>query len=298
FDAPRMDAAVRHELLERKTRHFAADGIEAGENHGLGRVVDDDVDAGRLLERPDVATLAPDDAALHLVRRQTHDGDGALRRVVGSNTLDGERDDVLRLALRLAAGVLLDLADRVRGAGARFLLDLLLELAAGLLGGHAGKGLEAVSRLRRQPLRFRGLPFDLLPAEVQLVLALLDLALLLIQDVVLAIERGAAFLDARFRPLHVLTPPPLLALPLFLRPECFFLARQLGRLAEPLGILLSCLKDARGLRLRVGLAPSQAPVFHASAQEGTEREGRDGSDANQQQRVHALSRRALGTPGV
>jgi hypothetical protein len=36
----------------------------AGECHCLGRIIDDDIDAGDLLEGADVAALAPDDAAL------------------------------------------------------------------------------------------------------------------------------------------------------------------------------------------------------------------------------------------
>ena len=67
---PGMDASVRHELLERQPRDLAADRIEAGHDDGVGRVVDDDVDAGGELERADVSAFAADDAALHLVVRQ------------------------------------------------------------------------------------------------------------------------------------------------------------------------------------------------------------------------------------
>jgi hypothetical protein len=38
----------------------------------LGRVVDDQVDPRRLLEGADVAALAADDAALHLLARELH----------------------------------------------------------------------------------------------------------------------------------------------------------------------------------------------------------------------------------
>jgi hypothetical protein len=40
----RMDASVGNELLERESRDLAADRIEAGDDHGVRRVVDDDVD--------------------------------------------------------------------------------------------------------------------------------------------------------------------------------------------------------------------------------------------------------------
>ena len=60
-------------LVEGHPGDLAADRVEAGEDHRLGRVVDDQVDAGRLLEGADVAALAADDPALHLVRRQVDD---------------------------------------------------------------------------------------------------------------------------------------------------------------------------------------------------------------------------------
>ena len=55
--------------VERQLGDLAPHRVEAGDDHRLGRVVDDQVDAGRRLERADVAALAADDAALHVVRR-------------------------------------------------------------------------------------------------------------------------------------------------------------------------------------------------------------------------------------
>src|SRR5260370_9284445 len=54
-------------MIQSHPRHLAADRVEATENDGLRRVVDDEVDAGRMLEGPNVAALSTDDAALHLV---------------------------------------------------------------------------------------------------------------------------------------------------------------------------------------------------------------------------------------
>ena len=75
----------------------------------LGRVVDDQVDAGGLLEGADVAALAADDAALHLVAT----GGGTTRHghlggVVGLDALDGGDDDVAGLVVGLLAGRALD----------------------------------------------------------------------------------------------------------------------------------------------------------------------------------------------
>ena len=70
LDPLRVDAPVRDETFQGEPGDLAPDRIEAGEKHRLGGVVDDQVDAGHRLEGTDVAALAADDAALHLVPGQ------------------------------------------------------------------------------------------------------------------------------------------------------------------------------------------------------------------------------------
>ena len=69
----------------------------------LGRVVDDEVDARGLLEGPDVAALAADDPALHLVGRQVDDRHRVLGCVVRGYPLHGGQDDVAGLVLGFLA---------------------------------------------------------------------------------------------------------------------------------------------------------------------------------------------------
>ena len=83
-----MDAAVLDQLLERRARDLAAEAVEGREDDGLRRVVDDEVDAGEVLERADVAALAADDPALHVVRRQLDDGHGRLGGVARRHPLE------------------------------------------------------------------------------------------------------------------------------------------------------------------------------------------------------------------
>ena len=80
LDPVRMDPAVEDELLQGQPGDLTADWVEAGQQNRLGRVVDDQVDAGDLLERADVAALATDDPALHLVGGQVQNRDDATRR--------------------------------------------------------------------------------------------------------------------------------------------------------------------------------------------------------------------------
>src|SRR5256885_14269117 len=80
FDAGGMDAAVGDEDLERAAGDLAPVRIVGGDQHGLRRVVDDEIHAGVQLERPDVSALAPDDASPHVVGRKIHDRYGPLDR--------------------------------------------------------------------------------------------------------------------------------------------------------------------------------------------------------------------------
>src|SRR5258705_514060 len=63
LDAGRVDAAVGDQLLEGEPADLAPDRLEAGQQDGLRRVVDDQVDARDGLVGADVAAFATDDAA-------------------------------------------------------------------------------------------------------------------------------------------------------------------------------------------------------------------------------------------
>ena len=93
LDAVRVDPAVLDQHLQGDPADLPADRVEAGQQHRLRGVVDDDVDAGDGLEGADVAALAADDPALDLVGGQVHDRDDGLRGLVGRHPLDRLGDD-------------------------------------------------------------------------------------------------------------------------------------------------------------------------------------------------------------
>ena len=111
LDPSGMDPPVCEQLLQRQTGDLAADAVKAREHDGSRRVVDDEVHAGQVLQRPDVAALAPDDPPLHVVGGEVDDRDGRLGCVTGRQALHANREDVAHPALGLALGLLLDLAD-------------------------------------------------------------------------------------------------------------------------------------------------------------------------------------------
>ena len=108
LDAARVDASVGQKLGQGDPGDLATNGVEAAEDDRLGRVVDDQVDPGRLLQGADVAALAADDPAFHLVARQVDDADRVLGGVIRGDALHRGKDDVAGLVLSLLAGRALD----------------------------------------------------------------------------------------------------------------------------------------------------------------------------------------------
>jgi hypothetical protein len=142
LDPGRMDAAIGDQPLDRLTGDFAPERIEAREDDGPRRVVDDELDARGLLERADVASLAADDPALHVVAGQIDHRHGRLDGVFGGAALDGLRHDLPRPGARRLARLGLEPLDEVRGIAARVGLELLEQPLARLVGGQRGDTLE------------------------------------------------------------------------------------------------------------------------------------------------------------
>src|SRR5213594_2014606 len=104
LDPSEMDASIHDELVERDPRDLAAHGIEPADDHGLGGVVDDQVDPRGLLESADVAALLADDAALQLVGGKRKHGDRNLGSLVGGDALNRLGDDLASATLALVPG--------------------------------------------------------------------------------------------------------------------------------------------------------------------------------------------------
>ena len=111
FDTRRVDASVGHELVQREPGDFAANGIEARQDDRFGRVVDDDLDAGGCLQRPDITAFAADNAALHLVAVDIEDRDRVFDRRLGGHALNRLHDDFLGLFAGGHLGLFHDFVD-------------------------------------------------------------------------------------------------------------------------------------------------------------------------------------------
>ena len=142
LDVGGMDAAVGDQFFERQTCDLAAHRLEAGDGDGLGRIVDDEVDARERFNGADVAALAADDASLHLVIGQGNHTDGDLGDVIGGAALDGGRYDLAGILVRFVLGAGLDLLDLEGGLVGDLGLDLLDQVLLGLVSRKAGDALE------------------------------------------------------------------------------------------------------------------------------------------------------------
>jgi hypothetical protein len=152
LDPRGVDAAVLQQLLERQAGDLAADAVEAGEDDRVRRVVDDEVDAGQVLEGADVAPLAADDAALHVVAVELDDRDRGLSGVAGGHALHHDREDVADAAVGVALGLLLDLAHEPRRVVAQLVLEVLEQHRLGLARAQPGDRLERADALVTQLL--------------------------------------------------------------------------------------------------------------------------------------------------
>ena len=137
--AGRVDATVGDQAFQGEAGNLAAHPVEAREAHRRRRVVDDDVDPGQLLEHVDVAPLATDDPALHLVVWQ------AARAGSSSAPRAGRRGAASRSArmrrarlLGLTPGLLLDPAQGKAGLAASVHLDFVEKHLACLVCAQRG----------------------------------------------------------------------------------------------------------------------------------------------------------------
>jgi len=198
LDAGRVDTAVGDELLQRQTRHLTAHRVKGGHRNGLGRIVDDQIDARDRFERADIAALAADDASLHFVVGKRHDGYRRLRRMIGSAALDGSRDDLAGLLVGLLLHLRLDL------------LDLHGRLVTNL-GFHVAQKVRLGILLRQAADLFEHIELALLDLG-DLFLLVLDggdtlcqILFLLLVDVQLLVERFFLLLEAAFLLLQLVS---------------------------------------------------------------------------------------------
>ena len=140
FDPGGVNPSVGDQLGQCDPGRLPAHRVEARQQHAFGGVVDQHVDAGDLLEGPDVAALTADDPALHLIARQRNGRNHRLGGLFGGEPLNAGDDDPARDRVCASLRFGLDLAGQLRGVQSRVLLDVCHQLGPRVLRRKAGDG--------------------------------------------------------------------------------------------------------------------------------------------------------------
>ena len=237
LDPRGMDPAVLDELLEREPCDLAPQRIERRQDDGMGRVVDDEVDARQVLERADVPSLAADDPALEIVRRELDHSDRRLGRVARRDALERVGDERASPTACVRSRLLLHLPHLPCELVSHEVLRTFDQLLPRFVHGQARDLLE---RAERVALRIS-----------ELFLKRLDVNLAIPEPLLLALELGQPRVD-----LELLGEHPLLDLRHLDAPVldlAFDLAPQRDGLLPRVDLSLA--PHGLGLALRVGEQP-------------------------------------------
>ncbi len=136
FNVCGMDPAIQDQFCQGAPANLTPDRVEARDRDGVRGIVHDHVHAGRLLKGFDVATVASDDASLHLFIGEGDHSPRDLGHMLGGNPLDGIRDQLAGALFTLLTRLRFDLADDARHVAAGFLFHGGKEFFPGIVGGH------------------------------------------------------------------------------------------------------------------------------------------------------------------
>ncbi|MBQ5927826.1 MAG: hypothetical protein IIW96_01475, partial [Oscillibacter sp.] len=281
LDVGGMDTAVGNEFFQSQAGDLAADGLEAGDGNGLGGIIDDQVHTGEGLDGADVAALAADDAALHLVIGQGNHADGHFSHLVGGTALDGLGHHFAGagLALFLHAGLhFLDLQGSLVGDLGLHLGDQVL---LGLLGSETGDALQHFGLAALDDL-------DLLGLLVDGGMLLVEGLFLLLDGVGLAVQSLFLLLQAVFLPLQISSAGLFFLLKFAAAFQDLFFGFQQGLALFGLSALIGLVDDALGFFLSAFYLPLRIEFPPGTTEKEAHRATRQQADDGSNDRVHGL----------
>jgi len=129
LDAGRVHAPLVHQARQRPARDLPPHGVEAGDDHHPGGVVDEQIDAGLALEGANVSPVAADQDALEVLRGQGDGRDHGLVGVVDRGALQSAQEQVAGATSQLVGEADLFPSDHLLGLFAAVALDPVEEQA-------------------------------------------------------------------------------------------------------------------------------------------------------------------------
>ncbi len=191
-----MNAAVLDQLGQGQPGGFAADVVEGADDDDAGRVVDDDVHAGRLLEGADVAPFAADDAALHVVAGDVHRADGGVGGVFGGVALDGGGEDFAGFLLASGLEPFLVFLNAIGDLLAQVFFQSFQKRVLGLFAAQAADFMQFLHLLLDDRFEFFLAFFELFAALGVLFLGVIDGPFFLGQFTLILVEGVFALFEA------------------------------------------------------------------------------------------------------
>ena len=198
LDARRVDAAVLDQLLQSKAGGFAAHVVEGADDDDAWRVVDDHVDAGRLLERADIAAFAADDAPFHVVAGNVDGADGRVGGVLRGVALDRGRQDFAGLLFALRPESLVVLLQARRDLAGHFAFEPFEQHFLRLFAAHARQFVQAIGVLLGHDFEFFAALFDVFALLGEFLLIVFEQAFFLLLFAMLHFDRVFAFFHPAF----------------------------------------------------------------------------------------------------
>src|SRR5262245_38963848 len=303
FDPLRVNAAVEHQTFKCDSSDLTTNRIEARQQYRLGRVIDDQVDAGHGLERTDIAAFSADDPPLHVVAWQVEYGDHGLGGLFGREALNREGDDAPGALVSLFTSLGFDISDDDRRVAFCLILDGRDDLRLRLIGREPGGPLKDESPILLDVEKLGTLLRDLILLEVKLASPLLHQRLVGMRPLLALREPVLAPLQIQAQLAHIFLEMPglFVGLPLGL---LRLLSDHLGLRADIRGLGLGSLPDITGLtagfvelnlgdcgHLLLAMGSGVVPATHDTGDdEVSDNENRDeygGEEANYQQSQHA-----------
>ena len=270
LDPRRVDPAVLNQLGQGQLGGLTADVVEGADDHDARRVVHDHVHAGGLLEGADVAALAADDPALHVVRGDVHRADRGVGGVLGGVALDRGGQDFAGLGLAGGPQHLLLLLDPAGDLVGQLLVEPFQQHLLGFRPAQVADLVQFGGLKLAQLLDLAELGFQQILALVQLLLGVLEQAFLLQLHLVLLFLRVLAFFQAAFLLAQLALGVLDFAVELLALLDDFVLGPQLGFFADVLRFLGGLGQDLGGavlgaIEVEAILSADQFPADEGAA---------------------------------
>src|SRR4030095_3785105 len=205
FDPAGVDASVRNQFFQRQPSDLTSDRVMPRNNHGLWRIVDDQIDPRRRFEGANITPLTANNFPFEFVIWQRKYGHRAFRDKITGETLDRQRNNLLALAHCLFFGFLFDDTNPLCRLMLRFIDHLVDEILLRFFPREASNLLELATCFVDLPLTFERFFFDIFFSRFERLISSAKIAVAFVDELQSFVD-SFFFADQSF--LLILKLPP------------------------------------------------------------------------------------------